>query len=332
MRSRRWARPLLALAIVTALAGATAMVFLGGGAGGGPRRDGAFTSSADATGCPQGGSLDEARRAAVCTGVDLAPAQRGFVPQGLVVADGVAFVSGYREGELGHRFCQLLVADTATGETSAFRRRVTGSVGGPGGERIVCRHGGGLALGPEGLWLAETGRLWLLDPAALARGADPVRRVWRLDRPVRGSALARRPGRLAVVGWAAHRRSWVHWVRVRDLLADGVTRVGPGGGPGAVVPAAARRVPSRVQGAAWRPGGLLLARSTTFCGELVSRRLGTRGFFPGAEGITFSGGRLWLVSEAGAGVYQRQGGRPDLPTLMSVRPGDLPGSDGCGWS
>ncbi len=322
----------LSLGVVLALAAAAGSLVLMRGwqpVSDGPPRDPGLSAETPLV-CEgsAGFAADDALDAAACDGVWLAPARRSFVPQGLVIEGNQAFVSGYREGELGRRYCQLLVADRSTGEVSAFRRRLTLD---RGGEEIVCRHGGGLVRGPEGLWLAESSRLWLLDAQALRRGADPVRRVWRLERPVRGSALARRSGRLAVIGWAAHRRAWVHWVQVRDLLDDDAVQMGLGGGPGAVVPVAARRVPSRVQGAAWRAGGLLLARSTTYCGELVSRDGGTHAFFPGAEGISFADGRLWVVSESGSGVYQRLGGRPELPTLMSVRIDELDRSDGCGW-
>lgn len=329
--SRRAPRVVLVGAVVAlaATAGVVAATRVGSSLPGDPRRDPAFSADR-AVACPEAGGfdLDDVRRTAACSGIWLGPARRSFVPQGLVVRGHEVVVSGYREGEPGARYCRILVAHRPTGDVEVLHSRLTFD---RDGEQVICRHGGGLVQGPEGLWLAESTRLWLLDPQALRRGDDPVRRVWQLARPVRGSALARRGGRLAIVGWAAHRRSWVHWVRVRDLLADGAARVGPEPGVGVVVPVAARRVPSRVQGAVWRPGGLLLARSTTYCGELVSRGGDTRAFFPGAEGITLAGGRLWLVSESGAGVYRRQGGRPVLPTLMSVAWKELDRSPGCGW-
>ncbi len=272
---------------------------------------------------------DDVRQASVCAGVWVGPARRTFVPQGVVVDGATAYLSGYREGRVGHRFCQLVVARARSGATEVFHRRLGATVQ---GRDVVCRHGGGLALGKEGLWLAETGRLWLLDPAALRAGNDPVLRVWRVRPPVRGSALALRQGRLALVGWAAARRHRAYWVPVAGLMADGVSAVGLDGGPGTVTPISQRRVPSRVQGAVWGPGGLWLARSSTYCGELVSPDGTTLPFFPGAEGIDFEDGRLWLVSESGSGVYQRKGGRPLLPTLLSVDPDRLEAADtGCGW-
>lgn len=274
----------------------------------------------------------EPRQRAVCEGVWIRPARRGFVPQGLVVEGGLAILSGYREARPGHRFCQLVVADADTGRTRVVLRHLSSTIG---ATRVECRHGGGLTAGPEGLWLAQSSRLWLLDVAALQRGDDPVRRVWEIRGPVRGSALARRPGAIGLVGWADHRRQRVFWVRIDRLLTAGVGAVDLTAGSGVAVPIAHRQVPSRVQGAAWGPGGLWLTRSTTYCGLLVRPDGVALRFLPGAEGIAFDGRRrLWLISESGAGAYQRQGeGRPAVPTLLSLRPRDLAPDDvpNCGW-
>lgn len=285
------------------------------------------TPSADQ--CTDSRMLDPRQRA-VCDGVWLRPARRGFVPQGLVVRGRTAIVSGYQQASFGHRFCQLLVADVATGRTRVQLRRLTGTL-----DRapILCRHGGGLAVGPEGLWVAESTRLWLLDPEALA-GGDPALRVWRIEQPVRGSALVRRPGEVGLVGWSDRRGRQVHWVPIERLTADGVDVIGVDAGPGVAVPSAHRGIPGRVQGATWGRGGLWLARSTSFCGVLVRPEGTALRFLPGAEGIDFAGGRLWLVSESGSGAYQRERqGRPVIPTLLSVDPDDLdPDTEPpCGW-
>jgi hypothetical protein len=250
----------------------------------------------------------------------IGPARRSFVPQGLVVDGSTAYVSGYRAGRVGHRWCAVVVADARSGRTRAFQRGLEGTFQ---GQPVVCRHGGGLAMGPDGLWLAETGRLWLLDPEALRAGTDPVRRVWVIEAPVRGSALASRGGRLALLGWSAQRRQRVFWVPVSELLVDGITQVGADPGPGTAMAAAGRRLPSRVQGAAWGRGGLWVARSTTYCGELLTPGGRTAPFFPGAEGMSFARGRLWVVSESGSRTYQRQGGRPEVPTLIAIDPDQL---------
>ncbi len=272
----------------------------------------------------------DARQAAVCDGVWLRPARRAFVPQGLVVTGRTAYVSGYRDGRIGHRLCQVVVADAETGRTRTYLRQLTGTLG---GVPVQCRHGGGLARSPEGLWLAATSRLWLLDPAALRAGGDPVLRVWAVEAPVRGSALVARRGRLGLVGWAERRPHRVFWTEVDDLMADGVQRVSVSGGPGAARPSSRHGVPSRTQGGAWGPGGLWLSRSTTYCGELVRPDGRRTAFLPGAEGVAFARGRLWVVSESGSRAYQRLGGgRPAVPTLLALDPQRLdPAADLCPW-
>ncbi len=274
----------------------------------------------------------DARQRAVCRGVWVRLARGPFVPQGLALGpDGLAYVSGYHRGAPGSRLCEVLVVDRRTGKTLHRVRDFRGAVG--SADPIVCRHGGGLAISAAGMWIAHARHLWLMDTDAVRAGDPVVLRVWRIQSPVRGSALVHHGDSLGLVGWSAHRQLRVDWLRVSDLLAPGVTDVRRDPAPASATPYRVRRAPPLVQGAAWGPGGLWFTSSTTYCGVLQrpgGRRLA---FLPGAEGIAFRGHRLWVVSESGAGHYQRQGGRPPVPTLVSLDPRDLDPrtATGCSW-
>ena len=274
----------------------------------------------------------DVRQRAICRGTWVRPARRDFVPQGLVLGAGdEAVISGYRAGRPGHRPCQLLVVDRRTGDVSHRIRRIEYAAAGR--DPIFCRHGGGLARSPEGAWVAETGRLWLLDGAALARGDAVVLRWWRVNPPVRGSVLVRRGGSLGIVGWSPRRPLRTYWVRVDLLMASGITGVSRDSMAGTVAPERSTRAPRWVQGAASGPGGVWYAASTTYCGVL-QRPDGTRlAFIPGAEGMAFDGDRLWVVSESGAAGYRGVDGRPVVPTLVSLDPDELDPDTptGCAW-
>jgi len=276
---------------------------------------------------------------AVCRGLWLPTADRWFVPQGLALDGDTAWVSGYRwHRGFGERACRLLRVSLRTGRLLASTDKVEARVYGP--RTTFCRHGGALSLDRHGLWVVESNRLWLVDPDRVGR-ADQVRRVWRLEAPVRGSVLV--DGSLAGLGvgsWRGSGPGRMRWFRYRDVLADGVTALVAGGqrGPdeaGAVRTSATVR---RVQGAtrAHGPGvrrGIWSTSSTSSCGMLVTpggRRLA---LVPGAEDLEFDGrGGVWVVSESGARSYQRDG-RPLVPMLSRLdarqllrgRPAD------CGW-
>ena len=112
---------------------------------------------------------------------------------------GLAYVGGYRWAPTyGPRPCQIAVVDLRSGRVRTFVERFEAPVYGP--DPTYCRHGGGLERTREGLWVAETERLWLLDPARLGKG-DPVLRVWRLDKAVKGSTLAIARGRMVFGGY-----------------------------------------------------------------------------------------------------------------------------------
>jgi hypothetical protein len=256
---------------------------------------------------------------AVCRALWLPRADRWFVPQGIALAGRTAWVSGYRWREgYGNRPCRLLHVDLRTGRPLGDQPRLDGAVA--GGPPVFCHHGGGLAMDEHGLWVAETRRLWLVDPARAGR-RDAVQRVWRLDRPVSGGLLVTgRNGRFGLGDFSLTRDSGMHWFTFADLLAPGVTTLSADPAGPSRVPALRRSVaPRYAQGGAVDPDGprtAYLTTSLSTCGLLLTpdgRRLALG---PGAEGIAFDGhGGLWAVLESGARSYQEQG-RPLVPMLV----------------
>ncbi|MBM7518348.1 hypothetical protein [Nocardioides nitrophenolicus] len=254
---------------------------------------------------------------ALCRGRWLPATGPAFVPQGLVVRGDRAWVSGYnhRRPQAGGDSCRVIVVDLRTGAEIAHRAGVARdwSPAAPS-----CQHAGGLALDPHGLWLAQRGKAWLLDPETLE-----VRRGWRLTGALRGSYLVTDPaGRIGFGGFHPRRSRPLRWFEPALLLE-----------PGRVELAAREAVdrqpgPPGVQGAVWAdlgpgPARVWFTRSTTRCGELWGGRDRRYGFLPGAEGIAHQDGRVWVVSEATAPRYVRQGGRPVVPTLAQYDVGEL---------
>ncbi len=267
----------------------------------GPRRLGPFTGER-----------------AVCAAYWLPALDQRFVPQALAVDGGTVWVGGYRwSRQHGVRLCAIVRLDRTTGRPLATEWLVTGAVGGR--DPRLCRHGGGLALTDEGLWLVETRRLWLLDPDLVGTGTNPVRRGWLLQEPLRGSVLVEGDGELGLGAFSRTRRTAVHWFRTADLLASGaldlaVTARTP------VHVAAARRTsaPSWLQGGDVGRGGTWLTRSTTRCGVIVAPG-GRRVAAPaGIEDLELVGRDLWAVSESGAKPYQQRGGRPLVPMVLRL--------------
>lgn len=243
--------------------------------------------------------------AAMCAGWWL-PRTAGapFVPQGIAVRGNQAWVSGYDAAAIGQRYCRVVRMSLRTGAAIAERADFTEAPG----VRPPCRHGGGVMLDDDGLWMAEKTRLWLLDPSTLE-----VRRFWRFELPVWGSYLLHDDrGRLGVGGFG--RRARLYWFRPGDLLAAGRSQIT---GDLAVQH---RKAPRSGQGAffAKLPGSrksrVWFVRSHTRCGVLESgkRRLG---FLPGAEGTTYVGGQLYVASESTSEHYFKQGGRPVIPQI-----------------
>lgn len=321
-RARSRTRPCRRLAFATAVL--VVLALLGCDASDGPRSE---PEDRPASGCgplrageivghtPRHarGPLDRfANDHAACSGLWLpgAGAASGYVPQGLVVAGDVAWVSGFHGARpIGHRLCRLIKVDLRTGDQLDELDPVTGVAD---GLPRSCRHGGGLVLDEHGLWLAEQVRLWLLDPDDLT-----VRRTWALDEPVQGSFAVRDGrGRLGLGSFRPHGRGTLSWVDPDVVAASSQTRLG------ADDVVATLEVPRMSQGAVWaRLGsgraGVWFATSNTRCGVLVGPGGVRRAFLPGAEGVaTGSRGRLWAVSESGSRYYQDQGDRPVLPMLV----------------
>jgi hypothetical protein len=258
---------------------------------------------------------------AVCSGVWLRTGH-GFVPQGVVVAGGTAWVSGFDgNAPLHYRYCVIERYDVRTGERLGRLDPVTGRVADR--DPLACRHGGGLVRDEHGLWLVETSRLWLIDPESL-----DVQRVWALAPPLRGSfALVDGRGRLGVGRWYPHTAAQVDWYDTDRLVGSSVLDITADLAEGST-PA-----PASTQGGVWGALGggepaAWFARSVTRCGILVGPD-GTRprAFVPGAEGMDLVGDdSLWVVSESGTQHYQQLGGRPVVPMLVRL---DL--SDFASW-
>ena len=223
-------------------------------------------------------------------------ARNRMVPQGLAVRGHTAWVSGYDDARLSRRFCRVLRMDLRTGRSLAEHGRIRAA--------DLCRHGGGLAIDSNGLWLIEKVRLWLLDPETL-----DVRRTWELRRPVWGSYLVRHDHRLGIAGWG--RRPRLFWYDVRHLLAPTTTTLTPRLAIGS------RPAPRDGQGALMADldgvTRLWWVRSTSRCGVLGGSR--SVGFLPGAEGTSVVGKHLYAISESTVPRYQRKGDRPVVPAL-----------------
>lgn len=246
---------------------------------------------------------------ALCRGLWLPATGPGFVPQGLVVRGHRAWVSGYNHSSprAGGDACRVIVVDLRTGAEIRHRAAVAGSWT---PTAPSCQHAGGLALDRNGLWLAQRKKAWLLDPDTLE-----VRRGWQLTGALRGSYLVTGPdGRIGFGGFHPRRTPPLRWFDPAVLLQPGRRVVGPQDA------ADQQPAPPGVQGAVWAdlgpgPARVWFTRSTTRCGELWGGRDRRYGLLPGAEGLTHTRGRLWVISEATARRYVRKGGRPVVPTL-----------------
>ena len=154
-------------------------------------------------------------------------------------------------------------------------------------------------------------RLWLLDPDLVGTGTDPVKRVWGIVKPLRGSSLVDADGQLGIGSFNFDgSRGDIEWFGIDDLMQPGVVDI------------ASSSADRRTRGISWLQGGtqtdhgLYLTQSNTRCGILrlpSGRRVAVA---PGSEDLEFDpNGDLWTVAEAGAKIYQREGGRLLIPHL-----------------
>jgi len=246
----------------------------------------------------------------MCAGVWAPGADRALVPQGMAVSGTTAYVAGFDGRKPARqRYCSIERVDLRTGRLLARTDPVRGSVG--GAPPIICRHGGGLVVDEHGVWLAETVRLWLLDPTTLE-----VLRGWALDAPVRGSFAVHDPdGRLGLGRFSKRTHGQVDWFPPEVLLEPGKVLVTLGDAT------SSDRAPGRSQGAVFasldgRRAGLWFVRSHSACGVLVGPKGQRRGFIPGGESMSLDPeGRLWVASESGSRLYQRDR-RPMTPQVV----------------
>jgi len=238
----------------------------------------------------------------VCRASWIPNPRQKLVPQGLAVHTQTAWMSGYLyRPSTGKRPCRLMRIGMRSGRLIDYRA-VEGRVGKRGA--TFCRHGGGILQRGRWLWITEKNKLWLVDWRSTRGKVIQARRVWRLERPVRGSTIIGKGRRLGLVPFAKRGPAHIHWFSTRQLFRKGVLELGGRRDGRKQAGALARtRIPSHVQGATIGPNGrLYLSRSNLTCGELVTpwRRIA---IVPGAEGIDFDGRRLWVASESGAKPY-----------------------------
>jgi hypothetical protein len=255
----------------------------------------------------------------LCHGIWLPNPRRFLVPQGLAITGRTAWLSGFHyRTDYGQRPCQLVQVDIVTGRRLAYHTAIYGQVGSR--PRTYCRHGGGIIQRGRWLWLVEKNKLWLVDPAQ----RSPVlraKRVWRIQSPVRGSAIVANSERIGLVPYRTRGQARIYWFSIARLLKPGVLDLGPRHvGKTQLGSIRTTRVPRFVQGATLDSSGrLYLTRSNLSCGELVTPYGRRVGFVPGAEGIQFSslGKRLWTVSESGAWPYAISR-KPLTPAVSSL--------------
>lgn len=234
-----------------------------------------------------------------------------FVPQGLEIDGSTAYLVGHRAGDVGAKPCQVAAVSLPPGRTRSFAARLD-----PPGGTAYCRHGGGAALTDAGLWVIETSRLWLLDPARL--GGDPVLRVWHLGEGVRGSTLAAHDGQLVIAGYRPFGPGKARWYAEASVLARGVTDlVETSTGAGQVAMTRTTRVSPRLQGLAFTGAGSLWQVSSRISCGLIHRGGRPRDFVPGAEDFSLTRDSIWVVSEASASPYRDAGGAL-VPRLLRL--------------
>lgn len=226
----------------------------------------------------------------------------GFVPQGLTVVGNDILVAAYRTArpESDAEICRVFRLNSETGaQTGAFALPTS------------CGHPGGLAHDRQGtLFIADTSILYIIDlDRALADGnADrAVQKAISFGGGLRGSFTTYRDGSVWIGVYHRREPRRIYRFPVATLMAkkpsDLLTEAD-----------AAENIPvsARTQGAAFdAKGALWITQSGRGSGTL--QMLDPRGgsvkltcdMPPGIEDISFdAAGRLWAVSEAGAGRHQ----------------------------
>ena len=256
--------------------------------------------------------------AALCRGLWLPQPRRYLVPQGLAITGKTAWLSGFRHrAGFGKRPCQLVRVGLVKGRRLQFHSAIFGRVGHR--PRTYCRHGGGILQRGRWLWVAEKSKLWLVDPARKGSVLN-AKRVWRIEAPVRGSAIVATKTRIGLVPFQTQGVPRIYWFPFTSLMRRGVLDLAVRrSGRSQIGAVASTRIPRYTQGATLDSRGrLYLTRSSLACGELVTPSGRRKAFIPGAEGIQFGprGLRLWAVSESGARPYSRLG-KPLTPAVAS---------------
>lgn len=226
----------------------------------------------------------------------------GFIPQGLTVVGNHILVAAYRSArpESDAETCRVFRLNSKTGMP----------MGGFALPRS-CGHPGGLAHDRQGtLFVADTSILYIIDlDRALADGnADQaVRKEITFGGSLRGSFTTYRDGSVWIGVYHRREPRRIYRFPVATLMAKK---------PGDLLTEAdaAENIPvsARTQGAAFdAKGALWITQSGRSSGtlQMIDVRGGsvkvTCDMPPGIEDISFdAAGRLWAVSEAGAGRHQ----------------------------
>lgn len=240
-----------------------------------------------------------------------------FVPQSLAVDGRRAYVGGYlKRPSFGAQACQIEVLDLRTGRETGFQAKFQAPV--YRAKPTFCRHGGGMQLTSAGLWVQETQRLWLLDPDRVGSSdvEAPVRRVWRMQKGIRGSTMVVDGDRFGVASFRVGGSGRIVWFRTADLLRSGVDDLVLSGGDDTDARAiGSDTIPALVQGVATYDGGLWYAISGTGCAALIGPDGRRHAFAPGAEDLEFHGSSLWTLSESGS-EYLVRGASGTVPPLL----------------
>lgn len=223
-----------------------------------------------------------------------------FVPQGLAVDEGRAFLLTYYGGSdwSKHR-CALFEFDLESGR---YR--------GPAWVDISCTHGGGLVIAPGGnlvisdlqwLFIAPIDRIcWKCTNSYQRPGA--VEKIRVSEELSGGMTLGRGPDGVWLTRYRREGSETAHYFQWPDIFAHA------GGSLSAASAVRSIRVPAEIQGMAVdRGGNLWLSHSTGDRAyfSIVNARSGsvekTIPAVGGIEGLAFDeSGNLWSASEAGS--------------------------------